>query len=109
MEKMAISWLFVLLIYVLPVIVFIVIFTACMAPIFGMIRGRKEVPPAVVSPDSARRHIALICLIRGGEALIVVPLFLLIMLIGFGYLLGEEQFLWRQAHGHPSSRLWLFC
>jgi hypothetical protein len=72
MEKMAISWLFVLLIYVLPVILGILICIACWAPFFGMIRGRREAPPAVVSSDSARRHIALIWLIRVTGVLIAV-------------------------------------
>ncbi len=55
-------------------------------------RDRRDVP-AVVSLDSARRHPALIYLIRGGEALIVIPILLVILLIGVSLIFAADRFL----------------
>src|ERR1700692_2124241 len=59
----------------------------CMVPIFllmRMTRDRKKEPILVVSPDSARRHAAMIWLIRGTyivSAIFAVLLLLMIMVV----------------------------
>jgi hypothetical protein len=56
-------------------------------------RGRRrKLNTAVVSPDAARRHIAVIYLIRGVEILVAVPTFGLIALLGACFVLKFNPF-----------------
>ena len=67
----------------------------CMVPVFllmRMTRNRKKEPIVVVSPDSAQKHIAIIWLIRAGEALIIGPLTLLALAIGVGFVISINPF-----------------
>jgi hypothetical protein len=47
---------------------------------------RPKLRPTVVSPEVAQKHVPVICLIRGAEGLILVPLALFVVLIGAGFL-----------------------
>jgi len=54
---------------------------------------RQNEPVAAVSSESAQKHLALIYLIRAGEAFIMVPILLVVLLIGFGIIFGADHFL----------------
>jgi hypothetical protein len=57
-----------------------------------MTRDRKKEPILVISPDSVRKHIAMIWLIRAGEAFIIGPLLFLALMIGLGFVISINPF-----------------
>ncbi len=63
------------------------VFGACAIPLMRRL-PRTVPPPLTVAPDSARRHIALIYLIRSGEAMIVIPIVLGLAVLGVSVLLS---------------------
>jgi hypothetical protein len=91
---------------VLVVILGLLVFGLCCRSIYLGLRGRKAAP-AVVSPDSARKHIALIWLIRGAEGLILVPVLLLILMIALGFVLSLNPFRSPPVYTQPFSLIML--
>jgi hypothetical protein len=85
---------------VMSIILGIVILGLCLVPIFMILRnGRTRREVTVISSDAARKHIALVWLIRAGEALFVGPLLLLALMIGFGFVVSINPFQRQPVYG----------
>jgi hypothetical protein len=65
----------------------VLIFGLCVIPLLRRL-PRTVPPPLVVAPESARRHLAVIYLIRAGEGVILLPFLIFVAVIGYGFLMA---------------------
>jgi hypothetical protein len=73
-------------------LIFLAVTGIALAVVASMRSSSRNAIPAVVSPEAARRHRAVIYLIRGTEIAVAAPILALIALIGLGFFLSINPF-----------------
>lgn len=66
-----------------------VAFIAC---IHSLMKRPNVKPVAAISRETAQQHLAMVWLVRAGEAIIIVPLTSLALMIGFGFVISLFPF-----------------